>query len=77
MAIALEFIDFIVPITVIRKKFPGGWEQCQNDHGHLIGGCVRQDDHLFRDGVMNPIDIGALVEKCADFCFEPTVKRSG
>lgn len=32
MAIALEFIDFIVPIALIRQKYPGGWEQCLRDH---------------------------------------------
>ena len=26
MAIALEFIDFVVPIALIRQKYPGGWD---------------------------------------------------
>ena len=38
MAIALEFIDFVVPIALIRQKYPGGWEQCLQDHERLIGG---------------------------------------
>ena len=46
MAIALESIDFIVPIAVIRHKYPGGWEQCLIDHKHLIGERVWFDDHL-------------------------------
>lgn len=57
MAIALEFIDFVVPISVIREKYPGGWEQCLKDHRQLIGGRVWFDAHLFRDGAMNPLDI--------------------
>lgn len=40
MTIALEFIDFIVPIAVIKKKYPGGWDQCLKDHENLIGGRV-------------------------------------
>ena len=36
MAIALEFIDFVVPIALIRQKYPGGWEQCLQDHERLI-----------------------------------------
>jgi len=32
MAINTEFIDFIIPIDTIRKKYPGGWEQCLIDH---------------------------------------------
>ena len=49
MAVALEFIDLIVPVAVIRTKYPGGWEQCLRDHEFLIGGCVWFDDHLFSD----------------------------
>jgi hypothetical protein len=32
MAIALEFIDFVVPIALVRQKYPGGWAQCLQDH---------------------------------------------
>ena len=28
MAVALECINFIVPFSVIRKKYPGGLVQC-------------------------------------------------
>jgi len=38
MAIALEFIDFVVPIALIRQNYPGGWAQCLQDHERLIGG---------------------------------------
>jgi hypothetical protein len=63
MAIQTEFIDFIVNISAIRAKYPGGWEQCLDDHANLIGGRVWYDDYLFRDGAMNPHDIGRLVER--------------
>ena len=63
MAIALEFIDFIVPIALIRQKYPGGWEQCLRDHECLIGGRVWFDEQLLRDGAMNPTDIASLVEE--------------
>lgn len=62
MAIQLEFINFIVPREVIEKKYPGGWGKCLADHATLIGGRVWYDDHLFRDGAMNPMDIESLVE---------------
>ena len=32
MAVALECINFIVPFSVIRKKYPGGLVQCLLDH---------------------------------------------
>ena len=77
MAIALEFIDFVVPISVIRAKYPGGWEQCVSDHESLVGGRVWFDRYLFRDGAMNPSDIGHLVEPWAALGFEPTATRDG
>ena len=63
MAIATEFINFIVPIKTIRAKYPGGWEQCLIDHEHLIGGRVWYDEHLFRDGAMNVFDIEEVVKR--------------
>ena len=62
MAIKLEFFDLIVPIKTIKKKYPGGWKQCLIDHNGNIGGRVWYDEHLFRDGTMNPGDIGQLVD---------------
>ena len=69
MAIKLEFLDFIVPIKTIKKKYPGGWKQCLKDHTNLIGGCVWYDNHLFRDGAMSPNDIGHLVKWWSDKGF--------
>ena len=63
MAIICEFIDLIVPIETIKAKYPGGWEQCLLDHRSLIGGRGWYDDHLFRDGAMNPNDIKYLVDR--------------
>lgn len=77
MAIALEFLDFVVPIEVIRAKYPGGWEQCLRDHQPLIGRRVWYDDHLFRDGAMGPLEIRALVERWTELGFEPTASRDG
>lgn len=77
MAIALEFIDFVVPIALIRQKYPGGWAQCLKDHERLIGGRVWFDDHLLRDGAMNPADIESLVEEWASLGFQPTAEVEG
>ena len=75
MAVVLEFIDFIVPIEVIRKKYPGGWEQCLKDHDCLMGGSGRvwHDEHLLRDGAMNPADIAGLIDEWTKLGFEPYV----
>lgn len=77
MAIALEFIDFIVPIAVIRQKYPGGWEQCLKDHERLIGARVWFDEHLLRDGAMSPAAIAELVEEWSQAGFHPTEERNG
>ena len=77
MAVALEFIDFIVPIAVIRAKYPGGWEQCLIDHERLIGGRVWYDEHLIRDGAMNPNDIESLIDEWSELGFQPMEERDG
>ena len=77
MSITTEFIDFIVPIEVIRKKYPGGWEQCLKDHARLIDGRVWFDGHLFRDGAMNPMDIESLVERWESMGFVGIIEKDG
>lgn len=72
MAIALKFIDFIVPIQIIKEKYPGGWEQCLADHAHLLGRRVWHDDYLFRDGAMSPHGIEALINEWTRLGFVPT-----
>jgi len=77
MAVTLEFIDFIVPIALIQEKYPGGWETCLKDHANLIGGRVWYDEYLFRDGAMNPGDIGDLVDEWTALGFEPYSEING
>jgi len=77
MSVALEFIDFIVPISTIREKYPGGWEQCLKDHSPLLGGRVWHDDHLLRNGAMNPQDIEFLVKEWEGLGFQPNAEMEG
>lgn len=77
MAVALEFIDFIVPRSTIEEKYPGGWDKCLKDHAGLIGRRVWHDEHLFRDGAMNPRDIQILVEEWIDLGFEAIAEIDG
>lgn len=77
MAIHTEFIDFIVPIETIRRKYPGGWEQCLQDHAPLLGGRVWHDDYLFRDGAMNPLDMQRLVAEWESLGFTSTAVLAG
>jgi hypothetical protein len=72
MAIALEFIDVVVPIARIRETYPGGLDQCLLDYAPQIGRRVWYDMHLFRDGAMSPDEARLLVEGWGIIGFEPT-----
>lgn len=52
MAVEIEVIDFSVPISVIREKHPGGWEQC----------LIENDDYLFRNDEIYSYDIEEKLE---------------
>lgn len=77
MAIKTEFINFIVPIEVIKAKYPGGWKKCLKDHANLLRGRCWHDDYLFRDGAMNPMDMQHLVQSWEEMGFEATKKVAG
>ena len=77
MAVALEFIGFIVSRRTIEEKYPGGWEKCLADHNGLIGGRIWYDEYLFRDGAMPPQDIEALVAYWQDIGLEPFTEVDG
>ena len=79
MAVALECINFIVPFSVIRKKYPGGLAQCLLDHRGLIEGSgpIWFDEHLFRDGAMNDLDMMFILSRWEGLGVRPTVKRRG
>ena len=77
MAIALEFINLIVPIALIKQKYPGGWEQCLDDHANLIRGRVWYDEHLFRDGAMSPDAMKFAVQWWEDRGFHPIETKDG
>lgn len=75
MAVALEFIDLVVPIVRIKETYPGGWDQCLLDYASLVGRRVWYDQHLFRDGAMGPEEMKKLVEGWAVLGFEITGAR--
>jgi hypothetical protein len=77
MAVMTEFLDLIVPIAVIEEKYPGGWEQCLIDHKPAIGGRVWFDDHLFRDGAMNPEAMEVLLKEWWKMGFECSAEKDG
>ncbi|MEO9162274.1 MAG: hypothetical protein ABI349_07775 [Casimicrobiaceae bacterium] len=77
MAVALEFIDFVVRVETIRAKYLGGWEACLADHARILGHRVWYDEHLLRDGAMNPRDIARLLDEWEALGFVPTETVGG
>ncbi len=77
MAIGLEFIDVVVPITRIREAYPGGWEQCVLDYAALLGRRVWYDRHLFRDGGVTPEDAQRIVEGWSVLGFDVIERHRG
>lgn len=79
MAIALEFIDFIIPIKKIDLVYPGGFNQLKKDYG-IVGnssGRFWHDDYLFRDGAMNPMDITSIVDEWEKLGLKGVVELNG
>lgn len=77
MGVWLESFNFIVPIEIIEKKYRGGFAQCLRDHHGLLGTRVWFDDHLFRDGAMNRIDLQMIYDHWARQGFKVRAKRKG
>ena len=77
MAIALRSLILLSQSPSSHEKYPGGWDQCLKDHKNLLCGRVWFDDHLLRDGAMNPRDIDSLVDEWKELGFEPTEERDG
>jgi hypothetical protein len=76
VAVALEFLDLLIPIVRIQESYPGGWQQCLADFDAAIGGRVWYDDHLFRDGAMDPAEMKRRVEGWAVLGFEVAGRRA-
>jgi hypothetical protein len=66
MAVALEFLNLVIPIEKIEQYYRGGWERYLEHHEHLIGRRIWFDDHLLRDGAMNPKDMSVLIDEWVD-----------
>jgi len=63
MAVALEFINLLIPIENINKVYPGGFEKFKKDHNESIGRRLWYDKYLLRDGAMSPMDMKLLVDE--------------
>ncbi len=62
MAVALEFIDFVVRVDTIRERYPGGWDQCLADQARILGYRVWYDEHLLGGHATIPRTWGLFLE---------------
>ena len=77
MAVALEFIDFIIPRRVIEEKYKGGWPQFLEDFDNCIGSSAWYDEHLFRYGTMCPQHADDFLKTCEGWGFEVSAEENG
>ena len=53
MTVHIEFLNLIIPIRIIKNKYPGGWKSFLRFYREDIGKIAWFDDHLFRYGAMS------------------------
>jgi hypothetical protein len=69
MTIALECINLIIPIALIEKKHPGGWQAFLTENPGLPSDYY--DQHLLRLGAMDSLGILFLIEDWKKKGFKP------
>ena len=73
MAIGVPFINLIIPIENIEKKYPGGFKQYKRDsNGRLV-----YDKYLVKKGAQNHFDIESYAKECEDFGLVGIVEKDG
>jgi hypothetical protein len=77
MAVRLEFINLLIPIKNIDAHYPGGFKKFREDNRSLLGGRLWHDDHLLRDGAMNPRDMESLVGYWKELGLVPLAQIDG
>ena len=77
MVIHTEYLNFVVPISLIKLKYPGGWKACLKEHRGEIGKSVWYDNHLFRYGSLDYIDIAEKMKKWELLGFNVVESRGG
>ena len=71
MAVAIEFLNMIIPVAEIAKKYPGGWEKCREDTGcDLTGATSWSDGELLRLGTMSEMTLQLMGDEWASMGFK-------
>ena len=77
MSVYCEFIDLIIPIANIDRIYWGGFKKFKEKNIEYFGKRMWQDEYLYRDGAMNPMDMEQLVKKWEYFGLKGLVEEDG
>jgi hypothetical protein len=73
MAIALEFVNLIMPVRRVRDLYPGGWEAYLGDNVRRIGKVMWYDSSLVRaTGCMCADEVNSLIARYTRLGFTAT-----
>ena len=73
MAVQLEFINLIMPISVLEEKYGEGLQGYLKEHSRSIGKVLWHDDAVVRvTGAMDPEMIDIWIEEWSKLGFQPT-----
>lgn len=71
VAVAIEFLNMIIPVAEIEKKYPGGWEKCREDTGcDLPGSPSWSDGDLLRIGTMDEMTLQLMGDAWVSMGFK-------
>jgi len=68
VAVFIEFINVVVPVSVLEEKYTGGLDGYVQDHGRSTYCC---DGHLTRVGFMAPPLVGEFIEELEQKGLQP------
>ncbi len=67
----------IIPIENIDKVYPGGFKKIREDNLGDFSKRLWNDDFLFRDGAMSPMDIEFMIKKWEDLGLVGVIEKEG
>jgi hypothetical protein len=71
VAVAIEYLNMIIPVAEIEKKYPGGWAKCREDTGCDWPGTTSwSDGELLRLGTMSEMTLQLMGDDWASMGFK-------
>ncbi len=78
MAVKLEFINILIPVENIERCASiGGFKGFLGMKEGLLGEIDWYDEHLYRTGVMNPLEIEEIVDDWKVYGLTPVIEEAG